>query len=119
MVELHDQLVAIDRGDVADAEFLMKHPIPDGVVGHRPGGSRNELAFQGERHTRLAPRRFRTPAFHLRCPSRIRRSAIRCLLVRRMDRTIFLEAAAVLLAPCALPAGRGVAGAEMRHLVEA
>src|SRR5262249_9697872 len=49
-VELNGQLVAVDRGDVAVAEFLMKDAVAEGKRRHRAGRFGDQLAFDGERH---------------------------------------------------------------------
>src|SRR5215471_15952639 len=49
-VELDRQLVAVDRGDVAVAEFLMKDAVAEGKRRHRAGRFGDQLAFDGERH---------------------------------------------------------------------
>src|SRR5215831_2622758 len=48
LVELHDQLVAVDGGDVAVAEFLVEDAVADGEVGDGAGGFGDQLAFDGD-----------------------------------------------------------------------
>src|SRR5689334_9993724 len=49
-VELDGQLVAVDRGDVAVAEFLMKDAVAERERRNRAGRFGDQLAFDGERH---------------------------------------------------------------------
>jgi len=52
LVELDGELVAVDGGDVAVAEFLVKDAIADRELGDGAGGFGDELAFDGERKAR-------------------------------------------------------------------
>src|SRR5262249_44935117 len=52
LVELDGELVAIDGGDVAVAEFLVEDAVADREVGNGAGGFGDELAFGGERKAR-------------------------------------------------------------------
>src|SRR5262249_30866549 len=112
LVELHDELVAVDRGDVAVAEFLVEHAIADGKW--RDGADRfgHQLAFDGERETapRLASRAAMN-ATSLSSASGIGHH----IVINGVRVGIFIEAAPAL---CALPARRAIARSEMGHLVE-
>src|SRR5271167_3088178 len=48
-VELNRELVAVDRRDVAVAEFLVEHAVAQGEGGDSTGRFRHQLAFDGER----------------------------------------------------------------------
>jgi len=48
-VEVDGQLVAVDGGDVAVAEFLVEDAVAEGEGGGGAGGFGDELAFNGER----------------------------------------------------------------------
>src|SRR5262249_39848100 len=52
LVELDGELVAVDGGDVAVAEFLVEDAVADREVGDGAGGFGDELAFDGERKAR-------------------------------------------------------------------
>jgi len=61
-VELDGELVAVDRGDVAVAEFLVKHAVAQCEGGDRAGRFGDQLALDGERHaTRVTPLASDTP----------------------------------------------------------
>ena len=47
-VELDRQLVAVDGGDVAVAEFLVEDAVAEREGGDRAGGFRHQFAFDGE-----------------------------------------------------------------------
>src|SRR6516162_8550005 len=112
LVELHDQLVAVDRGDVAVAEFLVEHAIAHGKGGDGAGRFGDQLAFDGERKT--APRL--TARAAMNAPSRSGASGIgHHIVINGVRVGILVEAAPALRA---LPARRAVARAEMGHLVE-
>src|SRR5262249_31195469 len=117
LVELDRELVAVDRGDVAVAEFLVKDAVADRELGNGAGRLGNELAFDGERQAaaRLAARARATAPPLPRC------GAIHRFLPIWVNVGIVLQAAAANPAARlrALPARRAVARAEMRHLVEA
>ena len=49
LVEADGQLVAVHGGDVAVAEFQVKHALADGEVRRRAGGFGDQFAFDGER----------------------------------------------------------------------
>src|SRR5713101_6135198 len=49
LVELDDELVAVDGGDVAVAEFLVEYAVADREVGGGAGGFGDQLALDGER----------------------------------------------------------------------
>jgi drug/metabolite transporter (DMT)-like permease len=49
LVELDGELVAVDGGNVAVAEFLVEDAVADREVGDGAGGFGDELAFDGER----------------------------------------------------------------------
>src|SRR5262249_40600878 len=123
LVELDGELVAVDGGDVAVAEFLVEDAVADRELGDGAGGFGDELAFDGARKARarlaaracvhapsLAPTRGRGP-----CRVVHRSIAIGITLA------VVIETAMAEPAPRlrALPAGRAVARAEMGHLVEA
>src|SRR4029077_18277500 len=48
-VELDGELVAVDRGDVAVAEFLMKDALAEREGGHGAGRFGDQFALDGER----------------------------------------------------------------------
>jgi hypothetical protein len=48
-VELDRQLVAIDRGDIAVAKFLVKHPVGEPEAELAPAVFRDQLAFDRRR----------------------------------------------------------------------
>src|SRR6266849_4242030 len=50
LVEVHDQLVAVDGGDVAVAEFLVEDAVADREGGDRAGRLGDQLAFDHERN---------------------------------------------------------------------
>jgi hypothetical protein len=49
LVELNRQLVAVDGGDVAVAEFLVEDAVAEGEGGDGAGRLGDELAFDGQR----------------------------------------------------------------------
>src|SRR6202049_3727966 len=49
LVERHGELVAVDRDDVAVAEFQVKHPLADVIGRYRGVRFRDELAFDRQR----------------------------------------------------------------------
>jgi hypothetical protein len=49
LVELNGQLVAVDGGDVAVAEFLMEDAVAEGEGGDGAGRFGDQLALDGER----------------------------------------------------------------------
>src|SRR5271165_834760 len=53
-VEMDGELVAVNGGDIAVAEFLMKHALADDVVGDGAGGLGDQLAFDGGRRAWIA-----------------------------------------------------------------
>src|SRR5262249_58276708 len=52
VVELDSELVAVDGGDVAVAEFLVEDAVADRELGDGARGFGDELAFDGERKAR-------------------------------------------------------------------
>src|SRR3982075_2000109 len=48
LVERDGELVAVDGGDVAVAELLVKHALADREIGDRAGGLGDQLALDGE-----------------------------------------------------------------------
>src|SRR6202451_3152652 len=51
-IELDRQLVAVDGGDDAVAEFLVEDAVAERERGNRAGGFGDQLAFDGERQAR-------------------------------------------------------------------
>lgn len=49
LVEVDGQLVAVDGGDVAVAEFLVEDAVAEGEGGGGAGGFGDEFALDGER----------------------------------------------------------------------
>ena len=47
LVEINRQLVAVDPGDVAVAEFEVEDAVADGIGGIRAGGTGHQFAFDG------------------------------------------------------------------------
>ena len=61
LVERDGELVAVDGGDVAVAEFLVKHAVADGEGGDGAGRFRDQLALDGEGGARAGGRARRRP----------------------------------------------------------
>ena len=98
----HDELVAVDGGDVAVAEFLMKHALADRIVGDGPGrlATSSPSRVSGRRDLRRAA--FGPAALHLHSKPQTAYGVLRYLLVHRKDGDrMFLEAAAVAFCFCA------------------
>jgi hypothetical protein len=116
-VELDRQLVAVDGGDVAVAEFLMKHAVAEREGGDGAGGFGDQFAFDGERQAAGAV------AFVAGPPRRRRGALVEAvaIVLRVVARAAFgkAAAAAALFRLGALPARRVVAGAEGGGGVEA
>src|SRR5262245_63542989 len=108
LVEGDGELVAVDGGDVAVAEFLVEYAVADGEVGDGARRFGDQLAFDGEWQARA-------------CAAAAEGDALPALVIRRIRIGVLVEAAAEPAAPArlrALPAGRAVARAEVGHLVE-
>src|SRR5215470_6935818 len=67
LVELHHELVAVDGGDVAVAEFLVEYAVADREGGDGAGRLGDQLAFDGEREAsaRLVAEAPNAPALSL------------------------------------------------------
>src|SRR5215470_15711447 len=116
LVELDRELVAVDHDHVTVAELLVKHAVTDRELRARSGRLGNQLALDGER---AGTSRAGEAAHALDGRARSRRLIPRRLVLVVLA-LVLLEAArsrGALLR--ALPAGRAVARAEMRHVVEA
>src|SRR5262249_22327429 len=118
-VELNGQLVAVDRRDVAVAEFLMEDSVAERKRRHRAGRFGDQFAFDGEWHAfafllcsaaqrRIAPQRGEVMQF--------------LVLIHVVARIVLGKAAGAALRIFrrlrALPAGRAVIGAERGGGVE-
>src|SRR5581483_2132315 len=114
LVEGDGELVAVDGGDVAVAEFLVKDALADGESGAGAGRFGDELAFDHQRAALLCATRADPAGF---AGQDIRPAVVLPRSVPRRARLV--EAAHPPAALRALPAGRRVARAESGHLVEA
>src|SRR3954465_5589187 len=113
LVEGDGELVAVDLGDAAIAEFLVEDAVGEGEFRGRAGGFGDELALDRQR-----------PAATRGEAAEIGRGRL-----GRKRRGLFLKAAAAAIAaPAAatiaiglgaLPAGGRIGGAERFHVVEA
>src|SRR5436190_24071749 len=86
LVELDNELVAVNRGDVAVSELEMEYALADGEFGDNAGGFGDELALDGERNVRLAAR--------AGCPMARRERRMRPVVV--VDGAVLLETPALL-----------------------
>src|SRR5262249_56012280 len=109
VVELDRQLVAVDRGHVAVAELLVEYAVTDRKVGHRAGRFGDQLVLDRER----------SGAAGAGEAASFRSATLWAGVVILRQILIQAAARAAGAALCALPARRGVARAEMGHVVEA
>src|SRR5262245_37580070 len=118
LVERDGELVAVDHDDVAVAELLVEHAIADRKLGSRAGRLGDQLALDGERAGAAGA----GGAGHAPDGGPVSRARwviapARVLVILAFLLLAAARAGGALLRP--LPAGRAVARAEMRHVVEA